>query len=170
MGSTKRYLHLVGVVLIGGCTFEASCGGKKLDVDKGEKLIADKLKEASGVDATVTCPDKVKLAKDVVTECDVKLGNLPGRARVTQTDDQGNVRWELIEGYVLSAKLEAHLREELGKSAGVEVAVDCGDRVRVSEPGKTFRCKATPAGDTPPAEVEVTITDQQGGIDTRLIP
>lgn len=169
MGSTKRHLYVVGVLLVGGCTFEVSCGGKKLDGDKTAKLIADKLKEAYGVDATVTCPGSIKRAKNVVIECDVKLGNLPGRARLTQTDDQGNGSWELIEGYVLSAKLETHLREELSKSAGADVKVDCGDRVRVAEPGKTFRCKATPADGTPPAEVEVTITDKQGGIDTKLV-
>ncbi|MBZ0232120.1 MAG: DUF4333 domain-containing protein [Deltaproteobacteria bacterium] len=170
MGTTTRYLYIVGAMLVGGCTFEASCGGKKLDVDKGEKLIADKLKEATGLEATVTCPDKVKLAKDVVTECDVKVGTLPGRAKVTQTDDEGNVRWELVEGYVISAKVEELLRGELRKTTGVEVAIDCGERVRVSEPGKTFRCKATPASDVPPAEIEITITDKQGGINSKMVP
>ena len=169
MTSTRRYLHILWIVLVGGCTFEASCGGKKLDVDKGEKLIADKLKEASGLEATVTCPGGVKLAKDVVMECDVKLANLPGKAKVTQTDDKGNVNWELTEGYVISARAEAHLGDELSKTGGTTVTVDCGERVRASEPGKTFRCKATPASGAA-FEVELTIKDKQGAFDAKVVP
>jgi hypothetical protein len=156
------------IVLVGGCSFEASCGGKRLDVKKGEKVIADKLKEATGIDATVTCPGSVKLAKDVVMECDVKLGTLPGRAKVTQTDDQGNVSWELVEGYVISAKAEEYLKAELTKSSGIDVTVDCGARAHLAEPGKTLRCKAAPATGTP-FEVELTMKDRTGTFDAKMV-
>lgn len=168
MGSTRLVFYSFSVVLVGGCSFQASCGGKKLDVDKGEKVIAAKLKEMSGMDATVTCPDNVKLGKDVVMECDVKLGELPGRAKVTQTDDQGNVNWILTDGYVFSAKMEEVLRVELGKQVGSEVVADCGERARLSEPGKTFLCKANAAsGQT--VDVEVTIKNKEGNVDFKLL-
>ncbi|HUQ02454.1 MAG TPA: DUF4333 domain-containing protein [Kofleriaceae bacterium] len=142
---------------------------QQTDVDKGEKLISTKLKEATGMDAKVTCPRGVKLAKGTVTECDVKLGDLSGRAAITQTDDQGNVSWELSEGFVISSKAEEYLTGELSKQAGGPVTVDCGERARVSEPGKTFRCKATPASGATPFEVELTITDKQGTFDAKVV-
>jgi hypothetical protein len=157
-------------MFVAGCSFQASCGGGKLDAEKGEQIIATKLKEATGMDAKVTCPRGVKLAKGTVTECDVKLGELPGKAKITQTDDQGNVSWELSEGYVISAKAEEYLTSELGKQAGGPVKVDCGERARVSEPGKTFRCKATPQSGAPPVEVELTITDKTGTFDAKVVP
>jgi hypothetical protein len=156
-------------MFVAGCSFHASCGGGTLDVAKGEKLIATKIKEASGLDARVTCPRGVKLAKGTVTECEVKLGDLPGRATITQTEG-GDVSWELSQGYVYSKTAEERLGRELSKQAGGEVKVDCGDRARVSEPGKTFRCKATPASGAPPIDVELTITDTQGTFDAKVLP
>jgi hypothetical protein len=169
MRSSGLYFHVFTLALLGGCTFQASCGGKKLDVDKGEKLIAAKLKEASGLDATVTCPDNVKLAKDVAMECDVKINNLPGKAKVVQTDDQGNVNWTLIEGYVFTARAEELLQTHFGKEIRQEVKADCGsERVRLSEPGKAFRCKLS-AADGGAAVAEVKIKDKEGNVDLSLV-
>jgi hypothetical protein len=165
----KRLYMCAMWVLVGGCSFEASCGGKKLDVDKGEKLIAGKLKEQTGVDATVTCPRNVKLAKDVVTDCDVKLGDIPGKARITQTDDQGNVSWELTEGFVIAARAEEYFKNEVAKRGGGEALVTCGDRVRPSVPESTFRCKIAPTDGAAPYEVEVHITDKQGTFDAKMV-
>lgn len=168
MGSTRLVFYPFCVVLVGGCSFQASCGGKKLDVDKAERMIAESLEQVSGMDATLTCPDNVKLAKDVEMECDAKVGGLPGKVKVVQTDDNGYVNWTLIEGYVFSSKAEEVLRAKLGKQVGSEVVVDCGERVRVSEPGKTFLCKAK-AADGQTAEVEVTIKSKEGNVDFKVL-
>jgi hypothetical protein len=169
MRSTWLTFHAFSLALVGGCSVQASCGGKRLDVDKGEKLIAAALKEASGMDTTVSCPDNAKLAKDVVMECDVKVNNLPGKARVVQTDDQGNVNWTLTEGYVFSSKAEELLRTELGKQIGQAVEANCGsERIRLSEPGKSFVCDLKAAnGDT--AKAEVKIKDKEGNVDLKVL-
>jgi hypothetical protein len=164
----KRLYMCAMWVLVGGCSFEASCGGRKLDTAKGEKLIADSLKQQSGVDAVVTCPRNVKLAKDTVTECDVKLGGVPGKARIVQTDGSGNVNWEMIEGYVLATRAEELYKGELAKRSGTEVTVDCGDRVRPSIPDTTFRCKVAPMTGTP-YELEVRITSKTGETDAKVV-
>ena len=166
---TPRYFHAFWLVFVGGCSFSASCGGKTLNTEQGEKLIAGALKEKAGMDATVTCPRGVKLQKDAVTECAIKLGEVPGKAKITQTDDKGNVSWEIVEDFVITTRANQFLGEKLGTQIGQAVTVDCGpEAVRASEPGKTFRCKATAAsGDV--AQVEVTITDKQGAIDAKIV-
>lgn len=132
-------------------------------------MIADALKQKTGLDATVSCPRGVKLEKGAVTECAVKLGDASGKAKVTQTDDKGAVSWEITEDFVVTKRANEFLGERMGKQIGQTVTVDCGpEPVRASEPGKTFRCKATAAsGDV--AQVEVTITDKHGGIDAKLV-
>lgn len=167
---TPRYFNAFWIVFVGGCSFSASCGGKKIDPTKGEKLIADSLKQKSGLDATASCPSSVKLEKGLATECALTLGGVPGgKATFTQIDDDGNITVEIVHDYVITKRANDFLQETFGKQIGQAVTVDCGpEAVRLAETGKTFRCKATAAsGDV--AQVEVTMTDNFGAIDAKVV-
>lgn len=153
---------------LGACSFHASCGGKKLDTKKGETAIGKMLEDASGgLHAKVTCPTDVELKKDVVCECTTEMEGVPGRVKVTQTDDDGNVHFDMVEGYVFGAKLEQLIVDRLKQQTGVDGKVECGDRVRASKPDSTFRCTAhAPNGDT--LAVDIKITDTQGNVDLKF--
>lgn len=60
--------------------------------------LAPAIEEVVGVPVTVTCPDSVPIEKGLVTECTVSDGTQTKTLVVTQTDDQGNVDWEIPEG------------------------------------------------------------------------
>ena len=61
-----------------------------------------------------------------------------------------------------SSDLEGKLKDQLGKSAGVEPrSVDCPDDIEIAK-GKQFNCTLTaPNGDEVP--VNVTLTNDEGG-------
>lgn len=59
--------------------------------------LAPAIEEVVGVAVTVTCPESIPIQKDLVTECTVSDGTQTKKLVVTQTDDQGNVDWEISE-------------------------------------------------------------------------
>ena len=165
--AARRRLSPLWLVLVGGCSFQASCGGKTLDSKRGEAMIAGRFKDQTGLDVKVTCPTGIKLEQGAGFDCALSHDGLPGKVHVTQSDDQGNVTFTLTEGYLQAAKVEAAIGAQLKAKTGAEVAIACGDRVRASVPG-TFRCTGQ-APDGQPLAVEVTITDRLGSIDWKLV-
>jgi hypothetical protein len=152
---------------LGACSFQASCGGKKLDTKKGETAIAKMLEDAGGSHPKVTCPSDVELKKGVECECTTDIDGVSGRVKVTQTNDTGDVHFDMVEGYVFSAKLEQLIVDHLKQQTGVEGKVDCGERVHASKPGSTFHCTATPpSGDA--VTIDVKINDAQGNVDWKI--
>lgn len=80
-----------------GCSF--STGSDKLDTDKLEREVVKGIKEQLNIDATVTCPDDVKVKAGDVFECQAKSSDgTTGTVTVTQKDDKGNVDWKLGDG------------------------------------------------------------------------
>lgn len=166
---TRRRLglaHLVLPIVIGGCSFQASCGGKTIDSKKGEKLIAERLKADTGLDATATCPTGVKIKQGGTFDCTIELGGVKGKVLVTQNDESGNVSFAITEGFVIGAKVEAAIAANLKENGIATTAVSCGAAVRPSVPG-TFTCTAQAE---PPLTIEVTIKNQTGSIDWKLLP
>jgi hypothetical protein len=159
----RVYVLSFGLVLA-GCSFQASCGGKKLDTKKGEAELSARLQEKSGLPAKVTCPE-AKLEKGVAIECTSEVSGLKGRIKVTQTDDTGNVSFDVLEGYFFAAEAERIIGQRLKEQTGVDGKVDCGERVRVSVPGTKIACTATAAVDGDKLALEVTLTDAAGGFD-----
>lgn len=74
-------------------------------------------------------------------------------------------------GSLDSADLEEELRTQLSADAGVnpdDVTVDCPDDIP-AEQGQEFQCELTaPNGD--PVDVDVTLTDDEGGFDAVVPP
>lgn len=88
-----RYLSLIGaVLLLGGCG-----GSSELDASKAEREIAAGVEERTATEGVqIDCPDGVERKKDAVFECELTAeGGLQAKVKVTQVDDEGNLRWEV---------------------------------------------------------------------------
>jgi Domain of unknown function (DUF4333) len=83
---------LLAAVLAGGC------GTKKLDIEDAEKTIGARLGEQSGAKVLVDCPNDVEIKRGDTFDCRATAqGTRPATVRVTQLDDEGKVRWVVIE-------------------------------------------------------------------------
>jgi len=82
-------LIVLGAVLA-GCT-------SQLDTDKAEREIKKGIAEQTGVEVkSVECPDEVETEEGDTFECTaVAESGDEVSVKVTQTDDEGNVNWEL---------------------------------------------------------------------------
>ena len=96
--AAARLLGLACVPLLvaglAGCSF--SVGGSNLDTEKLEREITKGIKDQLNIDATVSCPREVKIAKGesfqcVATDADGETAPVV----VNQKDDSGNVSWKL---------------------------------------------------------------------------
>lgn len=77
----------------------AACSSGGLDMTKLETTIATELQSQLDLSAepTVTCPEDVPIEKDNVFNCTATLDGESADIQVTQTDDQGNVKWEVVQ-------------------------------------------------------------------------
>lgn len=159
---TQSRLATAILALVIGCHAEASCGSKKLDTDKAEKVLTDALAKATGMTPTVTCPEDVDIKAGAIFQCEAKLGEAVGAFRVTQKDDKGNVSYELLQDFILSEKMEEGIARQIQETSGATATVNCGQRVRLSEPGTRFTCTADAKGQK--LTVGVQIKDTKGNV------
>jgi hypothetical protein len=86
-------------LLVGACSFSASVGGN-LATDKVETEILNGIEAQTEAEIdSVECPDEVKMEQGNDFECTAtdSQGN-SAQVQVTQTDDEGNINWELNGG------------------------------------------------------------------------
>jgi hypothetical protein len=98
-----RWNHLavavvVGAVVFTGCSFEASVGNSGLDMQELEKGIFEGIEEQTGAELeSVECPDEMDEEEGLNFECTATdTTGESVQVRVVQTDDDGNVEWEII--------------------------------------------------------------------------
>ena len=74
----------------------AGCGTKKLTTDKVETEIEKGLKQQQSLQTVdVKCPREVELKAMSSFDCPVTADKVKGTIKVTQQDDQGNIRWQV---------------------------------------------------------------------------
>ncbi len=157
-------LCLGAALALTGCT-------RRLDLDKLKTELKAGLTSQLGVTIKdVTCPEDREIKVADTFECKASSqGGASITLKVTQNDDQGNVKWEVAasEGLMDLKKLEAVIAGGLQEQAGVQAKVDCGGTYREAEPGKAFDCAATdPTGSA--TTVTVTVKDRAGNVDWKL--
>ncbi|MBA3498903.1 MAG: DUF4333 domain-containing protein [Myxococcota bacterium] len=164
-----RRLYPSWILLLAvGCSFEASCGGKKLNIDKAKEFIATLLEKETGAKPTVTCPDSVKIEKDKTFDCTAAFGtNASAKITIKQNDDQGNITVQSATGILIANKLEKQIGEHFGKANNKHVDAACGDRVRPSTAGLEFQCEIKDAAGST-AKVNVKVKDDSGNVDFAL--
>ena len=72
-----------------------ACGTQQLDTAEAEKTIGNRLGEQAGTKVTINCPDDVEIKKGDTFNCQAKARNDTAKVKVTQLDDEGNVRWRV---------------------------------------------------------------------------
>jgi len=100
---TRRRLGAVSAVgaaavlalgTLGGCS--VSVGGDDLDTGELEESIADGLMD-EGVDAEVSCPDDIEAEEGGEFTCTATAPDgTTATVAVTQTNDDGDVRWRVL--------------------------------------------------------------------------
>jgi hypothetical protein len=150
----------LGLLVVGA--IGAGCG-KELDSSGPERAIKDAVERNYDVEVSeVDCPERVEVEAGATFDCIVMVPEDRLAARVTQTDEDGRVEFELVQQLLT--------RESVAKAIAQEYqarSVDCGERdFWVSRPGESFRCTAK---DETGAEgtIEVTVRDTEGNIDLR---
>ncbi len=160
----RKLVTSIGLVLLGGCTFSASCnGGKTLNTKNAEAFAEKFVTGQTGLEAKATCPAKVKVEKGGRFDCSVVVGGVTATVTVEQTDDKTNVEVKALSGLLITSKLEAQILERLSKQATTKIEVDCGPRVRAATPGETFECHAHDALGAA-ATILVKVTDTIGNV------
>jgi hypothetical protein len=132
---------LVAVLASAACL--VGCG-EKLNVSKAEAVIRDDLATrfaAQGlVVSAVSCPKEVRMRRGQGFACEASFeggGALP--VQVAQTDDKGTIEWTVNQRILVVTRVEQQIVEK-ARADGQEVAVTCGDRVRVVVPQAKFQC------------------------------
>jgi hypothetical protein len=90
-------IALAAAVAAGGCSVEVGTGGDELDTQELEQNIADSEEETRGFRPTVECPEDVEISEGDEFTCTATdpQGNT-ATVFVTQTSDDGDVRWRLV--------------------------------------------------------------------------
>lgn len=156
------------LIVVVGCQFQASCGGKKLNMEKAKEFVTSTLEREVGQKPETTCPDSVAIEKGKTFECTAKFGAAVATVVIEQNDDEGNVTIKSSTGILIAHKLEELIADRIGKQLNVHVEATCaGDRVRPATPGLTFQCDATDANGAS-AKINVKVKDADGNVDLEV--
>jgi hypothetical protein len=166
---TFRLGHpLTAAVFIVGAIGMAACG-TTIDMDAVGKAVSDGITSQLSLPiASVTCPSGSRAAKaGDAFEC-VATPKDGGKltVKVTQEDDKGNVKWEVVksEGLIDLKATEDAIVKGLKEQASVDATVSCGGgKFRSAKTGASFECQAR-TQDKGDATVSVTMTDNAGNI------
>jgi hypothetical protein len=95
---TMRFPISLTVALVAGAAALGGCGTTTIDTDKAETEIEKGIEKQTQVKATVACPDDIEAKAKDTFECTATPeggGGEKATVAVTQTDDEGNITWEL---------------------------------------------------------------------------
>jgi hypothetical protein len=159
-----RFWARLVLIVSAGCSFEASCGSKGLNMTNARLFLAKTFADDVGKEPDeVVCPDSVEMKKDATFECTARYGDAKATVLIRQDDDKGSVTIVSVSGILIMKKAEAAIAEQLGDKANAPSTASCGGGVRPANPGDTFTCKLTNArGES--VDVEVTVKNREGSV------
>jgi len=134
-----------------------------IDPQSLEDTVQKGMAEQLGGEWTVACPDSLEVQAGLTSNC-VATG-ADGETldvSITQTDDQGNITWEVQSNNLDVTKLQDTVASQLAEQLGGEWTVACPADVPLQQDLVTD-CEATSA-DGQSGTITVTQTDDQGNI------
>jgi len=164
----SRIARLFAASAIVGLAFSVAACGTTIDMSTVSKAVSDGLMAQLSLPiASVVCPTESRAAKAGDTfEC-VATPKEGGKLtiKVTQDDDKGNVKWEVVksEGLIDLKVVEASIVTGLKEQARVDATVSCGGKYRAAKAGESFECQAKIV-DKGDATIVVTMKDATGNI------
>ncbi|MCX6434067.1 MAG: DUF4333 domain-containing protein [Actinobacteria bacterium] len=157
---------LLALVLTSGILV-TGCSASTLDGSSLQDKITTQLGEQIGGTWTVVCPEAEPLKTGATFTCTATdSSGVAQTVNVTQSDDQGNITWEIPATDLDTLTLESGVTDELAKQVGGTWTVVCPKGIAI-ENGATFTCDATSA-DGQTETVNVTQTDDQGNVTWEL--
>jgi len=132
-----------------------------------ERQLSSLLTDALTVKPTsIQCPDKEKAQPGDRTQCQVSVDAQTFPVEIEFTSSAGAFKWQTKDLLILS-KLETFIQNKVKERSEVNVTVNCGGAIRVTQAGETFECGVSdPQGKSRP--VKVTVKDSQGRVDVTL--
>ncbi len=97
----RRLIALVAgllvIVLLAVIALSYGLSRPRITTKLVEQQIAQSIADQVGSPAVVTCPDSVNAGAGIAFTCDVSVeGGKTATVKVTQTDDQGTVTWDVV--------------------------------------------------------------------------
>ncbi len=157
---------LLALVLTSGLLV-TGCSASTLDGSSMQDEITAQLAEQVGGTWTVVCPGAEPIKTGGTFTCTATdSSGVAQTVNVTQTDDQGNITWEIPSTNLDTAILESGVTDELAKQVGGTWTVVCPKDIAIEKDGN-FTCDATSA-DGQSETVNVTQSDDQGNVTWEL--
>jgi len=163
---TSRFAVLA---VLAALTLGVAACGTTIDMNAVSKAVSDGITTQLSLPlASVACPTESRAGKAGDSfEC-VATPKDGGKltVKVTQEDDKGNVKWEVVksEGLIDLKAAEEAIVKGLKEQASVDATVSCGGgKFRGAKAGETFDCVAK-TQDKGDVAIVVTMTDGNGNI------
>lgn len=149
-----------------------------LDDDKLERVIKADLVKGVGksVPVSVTCQSGVPIQKGRKSTCTARVGGQALRYNVTQTSNDGDVRYKRTKALLDLRKAERVIAKQVADQVGGKWTMTCrpigSQRFYVIGVRKSFTCpiKGTNgSGDKQSGTIKVTVSDLAGNVDWKTI-
>jgi hypothetical protein len=117
---------------------------------------------------SLTCPAGFEVKAGSRFDCNAVSDGQSFTIAVEITNATGpQFQWS-TKGLLVLSKLEQFIQQQIKDRNGINVTVDCGNSIRVANPGDTFECKVSdPQGQSRSAKI--TVKDGQGNVDVALL-
>ncbi|WP_369138415.1 DUF4333 domain-containing protein [Modestobacter versicolor] len=143
-------------------------GTATLDTDELTDRIAEATQQQSGVAPTaLECPADVEVAAGATFGCTAELEGQPVSFTVEQTDDEGNVRFDLDTPFVVVSVVESSVAEQVAADYAVDVTASCetgGRSVLVDAVGDPVPCTVTNVDDAADSLAVVATVAEDGTV------
>jgi hypothetical protein len=157
-------LLLLSGVGLAGCT-------PVIDRARVEAQIKGELEQQGAITLkSVSCPQRVAIAPGSTFTCTGELdpqGIFP--ILVTQSDAQGNVKWQVpnSKGLLNLKDLETAFQQAIATETGAQPQIDCGGRYRINKPGDSFDCRITNPSLLKKGQTQITLLNVRVTLDAQ---
>jgi len=141
-----------------------------LDNDRVENYLRDRFPRETGIAVnSVSCPSGIEIKPNDTFECKVKVrNNRTVITEITQTDNQGNISWQVSKGLISIASIQQQIQADLSRQLNGSIKADCGRRkFKIATPGETFNCRVRDASGRR-RRVKVLVDDEAGNVSWQL--
>jgi hypothetical protein len=171
MSTQRRFLSVLGVVVLTGAALGGCSTTTTLDRDKLHSFIENDLIEDDAVEVTdADCPEVEEPEVGQTFECTAQVEGQDVRIGVTVTDaEEGIVDIESLDAILVISVLESGIADDLTEQLGFDVTIECSDEdYLVAEVASVLTCEASDgSGET--AQVAVTVDDAAGNVSFEIV-
>jgi hypothetical protein len=150
------------LVLASSCSFQAQCGGARVDQAKTEALVKQLAEQVDTVTAT-RCPGDVEAKVGATFECTATFADGSTHASVVKlthvegNDVRADATWKTP---LFGARKRAEIEHSISQTIGVAGSLDCKPGVLALVPDQKLRCTVKGPTDQAPIDIWYTTDDK----------